>query len=358
MVCFPSKHGVVDATNRTSDQTSMNQQPALVAATPQPIRKSRVMLRRAIITTVLGILFLIPLYAWLADDIFMLTLFGRILVFALAALGLNIALGFGGMVSLGHALYMGLGGYSVGILSTLGMTDGWLHLFTAVALTTVVAIPIGWVALRTQGIAFIMITLAFAQLFYYVFVSLRQFGGDDGMSLADLSSFGALTGDKYAIYIALSLVLAFTLWFVNRIAHARFGLVLRATCVNERRVNALGTRSVPYRLMAYVLSAQICAVAGFFLVNLTGFVSPAMMSWTVSGELIVMVLLGGLGTVFGPIIGAVAFLLIEEGLKSLTEHWPLIMGPFIVLVVVFLKNGLWGLLQDRKESAQGGGGNH
>jgi branched-chain amino acid transport system permease protein len=321
-------------------------------------KSTRALLRPFLIALVLGVLFLMPLYAWLADDIFMLTLFGRILVFALAALGLNIALGFGGMVSLGHAMYLGLGAYAVGILSTFGMTNGWLHLVTAIAITTAVAIPIGWVALRTQGIAFIMITLAFAQLFYYVFVSLRQFGGDDGLSLSDLSAFGTLTGDKYAIYISLSLVLALTLWLVNRLVHSRFGLVLRATCVNERRVNALGTRSAPYRLMAYVLSAQICAVAGFFLANLTGFVSPATMSWVVSGELIVMVLLGGLGTVFGPIIGAVSFLLIEEGLKSLTEHWPLIMGPFIVLVVVFLKNGLWGLLQDRKESAQGNGGSH
>jgi branched-chain amino acid transport system permease protein len=336
----------------------MNQPESIQAKQLGSEKSTRALLRSFLITLVLGILFLMPLIAWATDDIFLLTLFGRILVFALAALGLNIALGFGGMVSLGHAMYLGLGAYAVGILSTFGMTNGWLHLFTAIAITTAVAIPIGWVALRTQGIAFIMITLAFAQLFYYVFVSLPQFGGDDGLSLSDLSAFGTLTGNKYAIYIALSLVLALTLWLVNRLVHSRFGLVLRATCVNERRVNALGSRSVPYRLMAYVLSAQVCAVAGFFLANLTGFVSPATMSWVVSGELIVMVLLGGLGTVFGPVMGAVAFLLLEEGLKSLTEHWPLIMGPFIVLVVVFLKNGLWGLLQDRKESGQGNGGGH
>jgi branched-chain amino acid transport system permease protein len=316
------------------------------------------LLRPFLIALVLGILFLMPLIAWATDDIFLLTLFGRILVFALAALGLNIALGFGGMVSLGHAMYLGLGAYAVGILSTYGMTNGWLHLFVGIAVTTAVAIPVGWVALRTQGIAFIMITLAFAQLVYFVFVSLTQFGGDDGMSLENLSHFGGLTGNKYALYVSLSLVIAFVLWLINRLVNSRFGLVLRATCVNERRINALGTHSVPYRLTAYVLSAQICAVAGFFLANLTGFVSPAIMSWVISGELIVMVLLGGLGTVFGPIIGAVAFLLLEEGLKMLTDNWPLIMGPFIVLVVVFLKNGLWGLLQDSKESAQGNEGGH
>lgn len=318
----------------------------------------RARLRQTLTVALMGILFLMPIYAWLADDIFMLTLFGRILVFALAALGLNIALGFGGMVSLGHAMYLGLGAYSVGILATLGFTNGWLHLLTALLVTTLVAIPIGWVALRTQGIAFIMITLAFAQLFYYVFVSLRQFGGDDGISLAELSNFGDLTGNKYAIYVSLCIALTLTLWLVNRLVHSRFGLVLRATCVNERRVNALGTRSVPYRLMAYVVSAQICAVAGYFLANLTGFVSPAMMSWVVSGELIVIVLLGGLGTVFGPVVGAVAFLMLEEGIKLITDHWPLIMGPIIVMVVIFLKYGLWGLLQDRQETAQPGEASH
>lgn len=318
----------------------------------------RARLRQTLTVALMGILFLMPIYAWLADDIFMLTLFGRILVFALAALGLNIALGFGGMVSLGHAMYLGLGAYSVGILATLGFTNGWLHLLTALLVTTLVAIPIGWVALRTQGIAFIMITLAFAQLFYYVFVSLRQFGGDDGISLAELSNFGDLTGNKYAIYVSLCIALTLTLWLVNRLVHSRFGLVLRATCVNERRVNALGTRSVPYRLMAYVVSAQICAVAGYFLANLTGFVSPAMMSWVVSGELIVIVLLGGLGTVFGPVVGAVAFLMLEEGIKLITDHWSLIMGPIIVMVVIFLKYGLWGLLQDRQETAQPGEASH
>lgn len=315
-------------------------------------------LRQTLFVVLLSVLFLMPLYAWATDDIFLLTLFGRILIFALAAVGLNIALGFGGMVSLGHAMYIGLGAYSVGILSTLGMTNGWAHLITALVITTIVAIPIGWVALRTQGIAFIMITLAFAQLFYYIFVSLRQFGGDDGLSLAQLSDFGALTGDKYAIYVSISITLAIALWFVHRLAQSRFGLILRATCINERRVNALGTSSTPYRLTAYVMSAQLCAVAGFFLANLTGFVSPAMMSWTISGELIVIVLLGGLGTVFGPVVGAVTFLLLEEGIKLLTEHWPLIMGPFILLVVLFLKNGLWGLLQDPQESGQSSGGGH
>jgi branched-chain amino acid transport system permease protein len=289
----------------------------------------------------------VPLYAWLYEDMYALTLCGRILAFGLAALGLNLALGFGGMVSLGHAMYIGLGAYAVGILSSLGLHSGWLHLVTAVLVTLVVAAPLGWVALRTQGIAFIMITLAFAQLFYYVFVSLKTFGGDDGISLQQLSDFGFLTGNKLAIYVSLLITILLTLWVLQHIVASRFGLVLRATKVHERRVQALGAHSLPYRITAYVISAVLCAISGFFLANLSGFVSPAMMTWAVSGELIVMVLLGGMGSVFGPLVGAFALLLSEEGLKLLTEHWPMILGPLIVLIVIYLKGGLWGLLQER-----------
>ncbi len=307
-------------------------------------------------TALIVFLFALPIYAWAMDDQYLLTLFGRILAFALCALGLNLALGFGGMVSLGHAMYIGFGAYSVGILSELGVTSGWLHMAVALATTAVIAAGVGWVALRTKGIAFIMITLAFAQLFYYVFVSLKMFGGDDGMSLNQVSDFGVLTGSKTAIYLSLSLTVALALWLLHRIVHSRFGLVLRATMVNERRVNAVGTRSLPYRLAAYVISAELCALGGYFLANLTGFVSPSLMSWMISGELIVMVLLGGAGTVFGPIVGATSLLLVEEGLKLLTEHWPLILGPIIVLIVVFLRKGIWGLLSDPVEESSSHGG--
>jgi branched-chain amino acid transport system permease protein len=299
---------------------------------------------------------MVPVYVAITQDTYALTLFGRILVFALAALGLNLALGFGGMVSLGHAMYIGFGAYSVAILSTLGIHAGWVHLLVSLGVTAVVATLLGWVALRTQGIAFIMITLAFAQLFYFVFVSLKNFGGDDGMTLERASDFGPLTGNPYALYLSTVACVMGAAYLMTRIVASRFGLVLRATKVSERRVNAVGTSSLSYRLMAYVISAELCALAGYFLVNLTGFVSPAYMAWTVSGELIVMVLLGGLGTVFGPIVGAASLLLVEEGLKAYTEHWPLILGPAIVLMVVFLKRGLWGLLSDKAESVTSSGG--
>ena len=301
--------------------------------------------RRVWVAGFLMLLFaLVPLYAWLADDVYVLTYFGRMLIFALAAVGLNLILGFGAMASLGHAMYFGFGAYTVGILSTWGFTNGWLHLSVALVVTVLIAIPVGWIALRTRGMAFIMITLAFAQLFFYVFVSLRAFGGDEGLSLTELSGFGALTGNKYAIYLSLLLTLVLVLWFTHRLVKSRFGLVLRASRHNEPRLNALGTASQPYRLVAYVFSAQICAVAGFFMANLTGFVSPSLMGWLISAEFMVMVLLGGMGTVFGPVIGAAGLLLIEDGLKTVTEHWPLILGPLIVLAVIWLRQGLWGLM--------------
>lgn len=293
---------------------------------------------------------LVPIYAWATGDVYALTLFGRILVFVLAATGLNLALGYGGMVSFGHALYIGLGAYSVAILTLMGLHSGWLHLITAVAVSGLVAIPVGWVALRTQGIAFIMITLAFAQLFFYIFISLKNFGGDDGVSLSQVSNFGPLTGNIYALYLSLLVTALIVLWVLMRLVRSPFGLVLRATKVSERRVNAVGLNSLPYRLAAYVFSAQVCALAGFFLANLTGFVSPDYLKWSISGELIVMVLLGGLGKVFGPLVGATALLLIEEFLKALTEHWPLILGPLIVLMVIFLRRGLWSLLEGREKS--------
>ncbi|MDP4800662.1 MAG: branched-chain amino acid ABC transporter permease [Burkholderiaceae bacterium] len=293
---------------------------------------------------------LVPIYAWATGDVYALTLFGRILVFVLAATGLNLALGYGGMVSFGHALYIGLGAYSVAILTLMGLHSGWLHLITAVAVSGLVAIPVGWVALRTQGIAFIMITLAFAQLFFYIFISLKNFGGDDGVSLSQVSNFGPLTGNIYALYLSLLVTALIVLGVVMRLVRSPFGLVLRATKVSERRVNAVGLNSLPYRLAAYVFSAQVCALAGFFLANLTGFVSPDYLKWSISGELIVMVLLGGLGKVFGPLVGATALLLIEEFLKALTEHWPLILGPLIVLMVIFLRRGLWSLLEGREKS--------
>lgn len=301
-------------------------------------------LTQACVALVVLVLAAVPVYAGLSGDSYAMTLCSRILVFALAALGLNLALGYGGMVSLGHAMYMGLGAYAVLLLPDFGVQSGWLQLLLIALVVTVVASLVGWVALRTQGIAFIMITLAFAQLFYFLFVSLKAYGGDEGMSLSQASGFGPLTGNRTALYYSLLACLGATAFGIHRVVGSRFGLVLRASKANERRVKAVGTPTLPYRLVAYVLSALVCALAGFFLANLTGFVSPAYLAWTVSGELIVMVVLGGVGTVLGPILGALGLLLVEEGLKAWTTHWMMVMGPLIVLMVLRLRQGLWGML--------------
>lgn len=329
--------------------------PALAAAAT-PVHAPRPARAPAIVAALLLLVAVaIPPYAAASGDSYTVTLVSRMLVYALAAVGLNIALGFGGMVSFGHAMYMGIGAYSVLLLGDAGVVNGWLQLLLMALVVALIAAVVGWISLRTQGIAFIMITLAFAQLFFFLFVSLKAYGGDEGMSLGAPSGFGPLTGDRNALYYSLLVALVAAVYGSWRLVRSRFGLVLRATKINERRVKAVGLAPLPYRLAAYVLSAVLCGLAGFFLANLTGFVSPAYLAWTVSGELIVMVVLGGVGTVVGPAVGAVALLLIEELLKGVTEHWMVIFGPLIVVFVIFLRRGLWGLLPggagDRAEDA-------
>ena len=175
-------------------------------------------------------------------------------------------------------------------------------------------------------------------------MGLKQYGGDEGLPIRQLSRFGVLTGSHAGLYLALLACLGASLLLLRRVIRSRFGLILRASSMDARRVRAVGTSPLGYRLLAYVLSAELCALAGFFLANLTAFASPAYMAWTASGELIIMVLLGGAGTLVGPVVGAAGFLLLEEGLKGLTDHWMIIMGPVIVLIVLFLRNGLWGML--------------
>ncbi|WP_395669677.1 branched-chain amino acid ABC transporter permease [Rhodoferax sp.] len=289
----------------------------------------------------------LPLVARWLDEPFLLTFTTRALVLALAALGLNIVLGFGGMVSFGHALYLGIGAYSVGILAHHGVDNGAVQLLVTVVLCAVVGLATGWVSLRTSGIGFIMITLAFAQMFYYLFVSLKQYGGDDGLSIAMRSQLVGLDLGTPATlyYTALACILAVVVW-TQHMVHAPFGMVLQACRMNERRMQSLGFHTLRYKLSAYVLSCVVAGVAGFLYANLTGYASPAYMAWTLSGELIVMVVLGGMGTVLGPLVGALTLLGFEELLKGMTERWPMVLGPLIVLVVLVARRGLFGLALD------------
>ena len=302
----------------------------------------------------------VPLVAaWLGQP-FWVTLFTRILIFALAAMGLNLVLGFGAMVSFGHAMYLGIGAYAVGILSYHGVDNGLVQLLAALGVGAVVALGVGAICLRTSGMAFIMITLAFAQMLFFLAVSLREYGGDDGMQLKNRSLLGPLDLNNGTVlyYLAYVLLLA-VLFFFWRLVHARFGMVLRGCRSNERRMGAMGFPTLRYKLTAYVISALVCVLAGMLMANLTRFVAPSYMAWTVSGELIVMTVLGGLGTLIGPIAGATALLLLEEALSSLklglpwldtilNQHWLALIGIFIVGVVLVLKQGIYGWLLARK----------
>ncbi len=286
---------------------------------------------------------LVPLISDAIGQPFYVTLFTRIVIYALAALGLNLILGYGAMVSFGHALYLGIGTYAVGILSFHGIDSGWVHLGAALGVGAVVALVIGLVCLRTSGMAFIMITLAFAQMFYFLAVGLRQYGGDDGLTIAGRSDFGVftLTSNNALYYFAFGLLLL-CLFAFRRMIDARFGMVLRGCRSNERRMAAMGFPTLRYKLTAYVISALVCVVAGVLLANLTKFASPSTMAWQTSGELIVMIVLGGMGTLIGPVAGAAALLLLEEVLAGLTQHWMIILGPLIVLIVLVAKKGLFG----------------
>jgi branched-chain amino acid transport system permease protein len=303
---------------------------------------------------------LVPLLASLLGQPFWVTLFTRILIFALAAMGLNLVLGFGAMVSFGHAMYIGIGAYAVGILSYHGIDSGGVQLLAALAVGGIVALGVGAICLRTSGMAFIMITLAFAQMLFFLAVSLREYGGDDGMQLKGRSLFGPLDLNNAAVlyYLAFALLLAvlFAFW---RLVHSRFGMVLRGCRSNPRRMASLGFPTLRYRLSAYVISALVCVLAGMLMANLTRFVSPSYMAWTVSGELIVMTVLGGLGTLVGPIAGATALLLVEEALSSfkigvpwldnvVNQHWLALIGLFIIFVVLALKQGIYGWLVARE----------
>ena len=314
---------------------------------------------------VLLLLAAVPVVAALIDQPFYVTLFTRIMIFALAAMSLNLIIGFGGLVSFGHAMYMGVGAYAVGMLAHHGIGNGWVQLGVALAAGTVLALAVGAICLRTArgggGMAFIMITLAFAQMLFFLAVSLRAYGGDDGLPIATRSDFGLFSlADNTTLYYVTFGVLALALLLFHRLLGARFGMVLRGCKSNERRMAALGFATFRYKLAAYVISALGCVVAGMLLANLTRYVAPAYMSWTVSGELIVMCVLGGLSTIFGPIVGAAALLVLEEILTSLkigvpafdqllNQHWLAAVGLFIVAVVLVLKQGLYGRIVAREQ---------
>ena len=324
---------------------------------PQAPRRSSPLV---VLLIVVALALVPPVAGWLGQS-FYVTIGTRILVFGLAALGLNLVLGFGAMVSFGHAMYIGVGAYAVGILASHGIVSGWAHLGVALGVGLLASLFVGAVCLRVAGVAFIMITLAFAQMFYFLAVGLKQYGGDDGLPITSRSDFGlfSLANGTVLYYTAFALLVALLYGF-HRLVHARFGMVLRGCKSNQRRMLALGFPVFRYKLVAYVVSAEVCVLAGILLANLTRFASPSYMSWAVSGDLIVMVVLGGIGTLMGPIVGAATWLLLEELLTSfrwplpwgldamVRDHWHAVFGLLIIVVTLTLRQGLYGLVLQRK----------
>ena len=274
----------------------------------------------------------------------------RMLILAIAAISLNLILGYGGLVSFGHAAYLGVGAYAVGILGFYGIANGWIHMLVAVGASALVALAIGAVSIRTSGMYFIMITLAFTQMLYYLGIPLAEFGGDDGMRLKSRSDlhFIDLKNPVQFYYLALALMLV-SVFVVHKVVNSRFGLALRACKSNEARSRALGFSPYPYRLAAFVMAGALCGLAGALYANHTNYITPGLMNWQQSGELMFMVILGGMATAAGPVVGTFALLILEEVLKAWTEHWMVVLGPLLVLSVIFFRRGLAGIFSRSHE---------
>ena len=303
----------------------------------------------------LGLLGLFPIVTSVADLPFWNDVAMRIMILGMAAMGLNLILGFGGLVSFGHAAFIGLGAYAVGISQFHGIDSGWLHTLIALGLTGLLGLVIGFLSLRTSGLYFIMITLAFAQMLYFFFVSLEGYGGDDGMILdrAEFAPFDLYEPLRlyYLIWVSLALVSLMLMMVIQ----SRFGLVLQATRSNAGRVEAMGLNPLRFRITGFVLSAMIGGLAGVMFANWQEYASPAIMHWSRSGELLIIIVIGGMGTLAGPLLGAIGFLLLEEFLPEIighiapqyAENWMIIFGPMLVLLVLFVRGGLMGLITSR-----------
>ena len=302
--------------------------------------------RNSFVAALLIVLALLPIYCAMIGNTFLLSLFTRIVILGMAAVSLNLIMGFGGMVSFGHAAYLGIGGYAFGILAKEGIASGLVQWPVALLVCGVFALVVGALCLRTRGVYFIMITLAFAQMAYYIAIALDRYGGDDGMTIYKRSQFGDwinLSNKTFFYYLCFALLLA-TVYLVWRLVNSRFGMVIQGARSNERRMRAIGFPTYRYKLTCFVISGMICGLAGVLLANHTDFINPSVMSWIRSGDLMVMAVLGGMGTVFGPVIGAVAFLLLEEVVWRFTEFQGIILGPMLLAVALYARGGIDGIL--------------
>ena len=315
---------------------------------------------RLISVLVLGGLLALPLWALVIDEPFTITLATRAAILALAAVGLNVILGFGGMVSFGHAVFFGIGGYAMGILAYHAQTYSALDLgfvtisgtksmpliwITAMVVSALVAALVGMLSLRTSGVYFIMITLAFGQMFFYFAISWAQYGGEDGLSIYVRNGFPGLnTLDPIQFFGICFALLCAVLFLVGRLRASPFGLALNAARQSGVRVETMGLNPMRLKLVAFIISGAITGLAGALFADLNRFVSPSMFSWQLSGELIVLIIIGGVGRLMGPVIGACVFVALEHFLGGLTEFWHVYLGAILLCIVLFARGGLIGLL--------------
>jgi branched-chain amino acid transport system permease protein len=294
----------------------------------------------------LVLLLVFPLVAPALNLDFYVSFVRRVLIFALAATSLNFILGYGGMVALGHAAFFGAGAYVVAMLSVQGVSQALIAWPVAMLVAGALALVIGLISLRTRGVYFIMITLAFAQMVFYLFISLRQYGGEDGLNLKGPSLFPGLNlaEDRTFYYVVLVLVLA-CLWWLNRLINARFGQALQGIRENESRMEALGYPVFRIKLLAFVIAGVMAGLAGALLASHNQFVSPSLMHWTASANLIIMVIVGGIGLRYGGLVGAAVMLWLEEVLRLYTDYWHLPLGVLLLAIVLFAPRGLAGMFK-------------
>ena len=297
-----------------------------------------------VVGVVLAALALPPLLQALGAP-FYISMAGRILVFAIAATSLNLVLGYGGMVSFGHAAFVGLGAYVTGVMVSEGLLNGAGHVAATLLVTGLAAAAIGAISLRTRGVYFIMITLAFAQMLFYLANSIKGYGGDEGLNIRQRSviGFGLELKDPTTFYYVALAVLGASLAALARFVPSRLGRAVVAIRDDEVRAEALGLPTFRLRLVIFVVAGMLGGVAGALAVNQQGYVSPNLLHWTQSGTLMVMVILGGVATLWGGVLGAAALVLLQEGLSSTTPHWEFWTGWVLLAVVLFARNGLVGL---------------
>lgn len=317
-------------------------------------------------SVILAILIIVPAWAYLMDEPFTITLMTRAAIFALAAVGLNVALGLGGLVSLGHAVFFGIGGYAMGILAYHAQTytsiADWPFTIEGTKLMPVIwivatvisafsAFVIGILALRTSGVYFIMITLAFGQMIYFFSISWSTYGGEDGLSIYVRNGFPGLnTLDPIQFYILCFAILCFVLFLTSKLAKSPFGLALNAARQTPQRVITVGMDPTRLKLIAFVISGAITGLAGALFADLNRFVSPTMFSWQLSGEIMVFVIIGGVGRLYGPVAGALVFVGLEHLLGGLSEFWHIYLGLLLLVIVLFGKGGVIGMISGREKA--------